>query len=168
MQERFQFHTGYYDHLHTEPSINFQMNRWINYLGKNALDDMQGIAPRLSDFPSYCREFLALAEKALSEGRNLPAAYYFRSAEFFMRQDDPDKVPTRQKFLRLLWENYAINDGDLHAVPYTDGHVKGLLPAYYFTHNNPKNTIVIHGGFDSYIEEFFPGISGFGVWLSSI
>ena len=33
MQEEFQFHVGYDDHLHTEPSINFQMNRWISYLG---------------------------------------------------------------------------------------------------------------------------------------
>jgi pimeloyl-ACP methyl ester carboxylesterase len=158
MQEDFQFHVGYYDHLHLEPSINFQMNRWISYLGTSALEDMQGIAPRLSDFLSYRREFLALAEKALSEGRNLHAAYYFRSAEFFMRQDDPVKVSTRKKFLSLLWEKYRINESDRLAIPYKDGNVKGLLPAYYFSHDQPKDTIVIHGGFDSYIEEFFPVI----------
>jgi len=158
MKARFQFHTGYYDDLHPDSSINFQMNRWVNYLGKSALDDMRGIAARLSDIPSYRREFLALAEKKLSEGRNLHAAYYFRSAEFFMRQDDPAKVPTRQKFLRYLWEYYGINATDRHAISYADGKVKGLLPAYYLTHYNPKDTIVIHGGFDSYIEEFFPVI----------
>jgi len=158
MQEEFQFHVGYYDHLHVEPSINFQMNRWISYLGTRALEDMQGIALRLSDFSSYRREFLALAEKALSEGRNLHAAYYFRSAEFFMRQDDPVKVPTRKKFLSLLWEKYRVNESDRLAIPYKDGNVNGLLPAYYFAHDQPKNTIVIHGGFDSYIEEFFPVI----------
>jgi pimeloyl-ACP methyl ester carboxylesterase len=158
MQEKFQFHVGYYDHLHPEPSINFQMNRWISYLGTSALEDMQGIAPRLSDFSSYRREFLALAEEALSEGRNLHAAYYFRSAEFFMRQDDPLKVPTRNKFLSLLWEKYGLNERDRLAIPYKDGNVNGLLPAYYFARDQPKSTIVIHGGFDSYIEEFFPVI----------
>ena len=158
MQEKFQFHVGYYDHLHPEPSINFQMNRWISYLGTSALEDMQGIAPRLSDFSSYRREFLALAEEALSEGRNLHAAYYFRSAEFFMRQDDPLKVPTRNKFLSLLWEKYGLNERDRLAIPYKDGNINGLLPAYYFAHDQPKSTIVIHGGFDSYIEEFFPVI----------
>src|SRR5512136_2403911 len=101
MQEKFQFHTGYHDNLHPDPSINFQMNRWISYLGTSALEDMQGIAPRLTDFSSYRREFLALAEKALSEGRNLHAAYYLRSAEFFMRQDDPARLPARRKFLDL-------------------------------------------------------------------
>jgi pimeloyl-ACP methyl ester carboxylesterase len=156
MQEEFIFHVGYYDHLHPEPSINFQMNRWISYLGTSALDDMQSIAPRLSDFSSYRQEFLTLAEKALSEGRKLHAAYYFRSAEFFMRQDDPAKAPTRKKFLSLLWEKYKIAESNRIAIPYEDGNITGLLPAYYFAHDHPKNTIVIHGGFDSYIEEFFP------------
>ncbi len=158
MQREFKFHIGYYDDLHLEPSINFQMNRWISYLGASALEELQGIAPRLSDFLSYRREFLALAEKALSEGRNLHAAYYFRSAEFFMRQDDPFKGPTRKKFLNLLWDKYMINESDRLAIPYKDGNVDGLLPAYYFAHDQPKDTIVIHGGFDSYIEEFFPVI----------
>jgi len=132
------------------------MNRWISYLGASAVDDMQGIAPRLSDFSSYRQEFLALAEKVLSEGRDLHAAYYFRSAEFFMRQDDPAKVPTRKKFLSLLWEKYMVDESDHLAIPYKDGNVTGLLPAYYFAHKQPKSTIIVHGGFDSYIEEFFP------------
>ena len=156
MQEKFQFHAGYYDHLHPEPSINFQMNRWLNYLGKSALEDMQRIAPKLTDFPSYCREFLALAEQALSERRNLHAAYYLRSAEFFMRQDDPRKRTTRDTFLQLSREYYGISNTDRHAVPYQDGTLEGTLPTYQFTHTNPKDTIVIHGGHDSYIEEFFP------------
>ena len=156
MPEKFQFHAGYYDHLHPDPSINFQMNRWINFLGASALEDMQAIAPRLLDYPSYRREFLALAEKALSEGRSLHAAYYFRSAEFFMRQGDPLMSPTRKKFLSLLWENLGLLETDRFAVPYTDGGLNGRLPAYQFSHERPKGTIVIHGGHDSYIEEFFP------------
>jgi len=156
MQSEFQFHVGYYDHLHIEPSINFQMNRWINYLGVSALEDMQAIAPKLTDFPSYLREFLALADKALSEGRILHAAYYFRSAEFFMRGADPAKTPTRQKFLSLLWEWYKIDPSNRLEIPYMDGEIKGMLPVYIFPHDQSRGTIVIHGGFDSYIEEFFP------------
>ena len=158
MREVFEFHVGYYDHLHPDPSINFQMNRWINYLGASALEDMQAIAPRLLDYSSYRREFLALAEKELSDGRSLHAAYYFRSAEFFMRRDDPLKRPTRQKFLSLLWNKVGINESDRLAIPYKDGDITGQLPAYHFIHDHPKSTIVIHGGHDSYIEEFFPVI----------
>ena len=153
MQTEFKFHKGYYDGLHPDPSINFQLNRWISYLGAEALNDLQGIAPRLLDLPSYRREFLALAEKALSEGRDLHAAYYFRSAEFFMRKEDPLKTQTRQKFLSLVWDAYGIKETERLAIPYTDS---GSLPAYHFPQARPKSTIVLHGGFDSYIEEFFP------------
>ncbi len=156
MPKSFQFHTGYYDHLHHEPSINFQMNRWINYLGDEALEDMQSIAARLTDLASYRDEFLALAESALAQGRRLPAAYYYRSAEFFMREDDPRKTPTRRKFLELLCKELGIADKAYYKVPYPEGGSTAYLPAYSFTADNPRGTLVVHGGFDSYIEEFFP------------
>jgi pimeloyl-ACP methyl ester carboxylesterase len=158
MKNEFQFHIGYYDHLHSEPGINFQMNRWINYLGGSALEDMRSIAPRLVDLPSYRREFLALAQRSLLAGKHLHAAYYFRSAEFFMLQQDPEKLGAREKFLQILWENFGINETNRFAIPYTDGHLHAALPVYFFPLDQPKGTIVIHGGFDSYIEEFFPVI----------
>ncbi len=156
MHEPFLFHVGYHDHLHPEPSINFQMNRWINYLGAEALEDIKSIAPRLSDFASYRREFLALAEKTLSQERALHAAYYFRSAEFFMREDDPVKLPTRHKFIELILKKYQIPQSEYFKIPYQDGTIKGFLPAYFFSSEKPKATLVVHGGFDSYVEEFFP------------
>lgn len=161
MNEQLRFHVGYYDHLHPVPSINFQLNRWINYLGTSALEELQAIGPRLTDFPSYRREFLALAENALAEGRKLHAAYYFRSAEFFMWRDDPAKKPTREKFLQLALEHYSIKTSDCHSVPYQDGEVRADLPAYRFTPQNPKDTLVLFGGGDSYIEEFLPYLLAF-------
>ncbi len=162
MQAQFKFHVGYYDHLHPVPAVNFQMNRWINYLGESALGELQAIAPRLTDFPSYRREFLALAEKALSEGRKLHAAYYFRSAEFFMWRDDPAKQPTRQKFLQLALESCGLKQSDGYAIPYQDGEIKASLFAYRFTPPEPRDTLVIFGGFDSYIEEFLPILLALG------
>ncbi|HSB66618.1 MAG TPA: alpha/beta fold hydrolase [Anaerolineales bacterium] len=156
MHTQFKFHVGYYDHLHPVPAVNFQMNRWINYLGDSALDELQAIAPKLLDFPSYRREFLALAEKAVAEGRKLPAAYYFRSAEFFMWRDDPAKQPTRQKFLQLVKEYYGIKESDCYTIPYQDGAIRANLFAYRFTNPQPKDTLVVFGGFDSYMEEFLP------------
>jgi pimeloyl-ACP methyl ester carboxylesterase len=156
MQVQYQFHTGYHDHLHPEASINFQMNRWINYLGAEALEDMQGIAPRLTDLPSYRREFLALAEKALAQGRDLHAAYYFRSAEFFMQENDPARLPARQKFMELILNKFQVPRDVQFKVPYRDNNTTGMLPAYRFPSERPKATLLVHGGFDSYIEEFFP------------
>lgn len=156
MQSQFQFYKGYHDHLHPVPSVNFQLNRWINYLGESALVELQALAPKLTDFPSYRREFLTLAEKALSQGRKLHAAYYFRSAEFFMWQDDPAKKPTRQKFLQLVLENYKIKSNDSYKIPYKDEEFQGNLYAYRFTPAQSKDTLVVFGGGDSYIEEFLP------------
>jgi pimeloyl-ACP methyl ester carboxylesterase len=155
---RFQFFSGYHEHLHPEPSINFQMNRWVNYLGPDALRDMETISTRLYDIPSYRREFLSLAEKALYQGRDLFAAYYFRSAEFFMRKGDPEKLPTRKKFLDLVCKEFRIGEEARFSIPYQDGDIQGNLPGYIFSSLKPKGTIIIHGGFDSYIEEFFPVI----------
>ncbi len=76
----FKFNYGYYDDLHPDYGVNFQMNRWINYLGSEALDDLRAIAPQLTDYPSYVQAFLALGDKVLKQGRKLHAAYYYRSA----------------------------------------------------------------------------------------
>ena len=155
-QTRFQFHYGYYDDLHPDSGVNFQMNRWINYLGKDALEDMREIAPKLIDYPSYVQAFLALGDKSLNQGRKLHAAYYYRSAEFFMWADDPRKKPTRDKFLQLALEWWGIKDRDRFAIPYEQDSRKVILPTYRFTPDHPKGSIVIFGGSDSCIEEFFP------------
>ncbi|MGD0856084.1 MAG: alpha/beta fold hydrolase [Dehalococcoidia bacterium] len=151
-----QFYVGYFDDLHPDPSVNFELNRWINYLGDSALEDFRPILPRLKDFQSYQQEFYALAEKALAEGRKINAAFYFRSAEFYMKESDPDKKPTRQKFLDLVREHYGIKNSQYFSIPYDDGTQKGMLPAYRLTPTKPKGTIVMFGGADSYIEEFLP------------
>jgi pimeloyl-ACP methyl ester carboxylesterase len=152
----FKFHYGYFDDLHPDYGVNFQMNRWINYLGSQALDDFREIAPNLIDYPSYVQTFLTLGDKVLKQGRKLHAAYYYRSAEFFMWSDDPRKIPTRDKFLQLALEWWGIKDSDRFMISYMQDSRNISLPAYRFTPDQPKGTIVIFGGSDSYIEEFFP------------
>jgi pimeloyl-ACP methyl ester carboxylesterase len=152
----FKFHFGYYDDLHPDYGVNFQMNRWINYLGSQALDDFREISSQLTDYPSYVQTFLNLGDKTLKQGRKLHAAYYYRSAEFFMRSDDQRKDPTRKKFLQLALDYWGIKDSDRFAIPYEQDSRKYTLPAYRFTAGNPRGTIVVFGGSDSYIEEFFP------------
>ncbi len=152
----FKFHYGYYDDLHPDYGVNFQMNRWINYLGSQALDDFREIAPQLKDYPSYIKAFLTLGDTVLGQGRKLHAAYYYRSAEFFMRSDDPRKTPTRKKFVQLALDYWQIQDSDQFAIPYEQDSRKISLPAYRFKATRPKGTIVVFGGSDSYIEEFFP------------
>lgn len=77
------FVVGYFK-LHNDPAVNFQLNRWISYLGMDALDELKKITPKLNDFKNYKDVFLKLAQESEEKGKRLNAAYYYRSAEFFM------------------------------------------------------------------------------------
>ncbi len=146
------FPVGYYQ-LHPDVSINFQMNRFYNWTNdESVLAEMRTIAPRIRDYTDYKREFFTLAEKALIHDQKLKAAYYLRAAEFFIFPDEPEKLPTRERFLRLIREHYGIKESELLSIPYGNS----ILPAYRFTPEQSRNSIVLFGGFDSYIEEFFP------------
>ena len=137
--------------------MNFQMNRWFGWVGEpDMLEEMRMAAPRIATYADWKREFLALAQHALRQGHVLRAGFYFRSAEFFMRADDPERKSARASFLQAVRSVYGLDLGERHAAPYADGRVSGFLPAYRFKSPRVKCTIVFFGGFDSYIEELTP------------
>ena len=147
------FPVGYHD-LHPDVSMNFQMNRWFSWVGEpDMLDEMRIAAPRIATYADWKREFVALAKRASLQGRVLGAGCYWRSAEFFMQADDPERKPAREKFLDAVRSVYGLELGERYAVPYEDGSLKGFLPAYRLKPPHAKSTIVFFGGFDSYIEE---------------
>jgi len=147
----FQFPVGYH-RLHPDVSLNFQMNRFYNWVGDiQMLDEMRAVAPRIADYTDFTREFLALAEHALTNAQWLKGAFYLRAAEFFMFPTDSAKRPTRERFLQVIKRHYGVRETDYSTIPYESG----ALSAYRFTPPAPKGTIVVSGGFDSYIEEWF-------------
>jgi len=147
------FPIGYHS-LHPDASMNFQMNRWFGWVGEpQMLEEMRTAAARIATYADWKREFLALAERASQQGHFLRAGFYWRSAEFFMRADDPERKIARDRFLEAVRSAYGVKRGERHAVPYADGRLKGFLPAYRFKPPRTKGTIVFFGGFDSYIEE---------------
>ncbi len=147
------FPVGYHS-FHPNVSMNFQMNRLYGCVGElEMLEEMRAVAPRISTYTDWKREFVALAKRASKNGHLLRSGFYWRSAEFFMRVDDPDRKPAREKFLGAVRSVYGAELGERYAVPYTDGKTSGFLPAYRFKPSRVKGTIVLFGGFDSYIEE---------------
>ena len=147
------FPVGYHN-LHPDVSMNFQMNRWFGWVGEaGMLEEMRMAAPRIATYGDWKREFLALAERASLQGHVLRAGFYWRSAEFFMRADDPGRKSAREKFLEAVRSVYGFELGKRHAVPYADGRIRGFLPGYRLKPQRAKCTIVFFGGFDSYIEE---------------
>ena len=147
------FPIGYYS-LHPDVSMNFQMNRWYGCVGEpGMLEEMRTVAPRIATYADWKREFVALAESASKNGHLLRSGFYWRSAEFFMMIDDPDRKTAREKFLAAIRSVYGAELGERYSVPYTDGKISGFLPAYRFRRSRVKGTIVLFGGFDSYTEE---------------
>lgn len=116
------------------------------------LAQLQDVAPRIGSYDDWTRELLALGEQALDEARPLPAAYLFRMAEFFTPADDPRKRPLRQRFIELVRREHHVGDQAHQLISYE----QGVLSAYRFTPDSPIGRVIVCGGFDSYIEEWFP------------
>jgi pimeloyl-ACP methyl ester carboxylesterase len=149
------FPIGYFQ-IHPDYSLNYQMNRFMTG-EQSMIAHMLDVAPKIHTYADYQREFLTLAEQALTDGHKLEAAYYLRSAEFFMFPTDSAKQPTRKRFIQLMKECHSITDNQQYAVPYESATLK----AYRFQPEQPKGTIVMFGGYDSYIEEYFSTMTFF-------
>src|SRR5271165_4060692 len=146
------FPVGYHE-LHPDISVNFQMNRFYGWVGDDSMaTEMHEAATGVHDYPTFTRIFLDLAEKALALHKTLKGAYYLRLAEFFLFTKDPRKLPTRQRFVELILDHFQIPSSAYSRIPYESG----WLPAYRLTPTKPTGTLVVFGGFDSYIEEWLP------------
>jgi pimeloyl-ACP methyl ester carboxylesterase len=146
------FPVGFYP-LHPNVSLNFQMNRfwgWVNE--KQMLEELRVAGTRIKSYDDWTREMLALSDKALSAGRRLPAAYYAKAATFFLDPSDPRVKPVFERFVDNLLAVYGVAPDDHHLVPYQ----QTPLSAYRFTPAKPRGTIVVFGGYDSYILEWLP------------
>jgi pimeloyl-ACP methyl ester carboxylesterase len=149
------FPVGYYE-LHPDISINFQLNRFYGWVGDHSmLTEMReataGVAG-VKDYPTFTKAFLDLGDTALARHEILKGAYYLRLAEFFLFTGDPRKLPTRQRFVDLILGHFQIQSSACSRIPFESG----WLPAYRLTPAQPKGTLVVFGGFDSYIEEWLP------------
>jgi len=153
-QNRFAdlFPVAFYDDLHPDFGVNFQMNRCYNFSNDiGMLSEMREVSPRINDYGEFIEEFLKLYERSLTSGHMLRAAHYLRTAEFYMTLDNPQKQEYRKQFISLMREHFQIDASKHYLVPYEDG----FLAAYRFTPQNPQGTFVVFGGFDSYVEEMF-------------
>lgn len=135
------------------------------------LEDIQKAAPNITDSQSWKHELTQLAEEAERDGRIENAIAYYRMSEFFMYDGDPDKIAAYSKATNLFYNFYEpyFKNGEvtLFHVPYEN--IK--LPVMYArSQGTARDTVLLHGGNDSYFEElFFPMLylaaQGFDVYL---
>jgi pimeloyl-ACP methyl ester carboxylesterase len=147
---KFTFPVGYYK-FHRDQLFNFQLNRWHS-LGYAGFEDFVEAGKSIKTFKDWKREMLKLAERAVAEGRLLRAAFYYRAAEFYLLAEVPEKELLYDRFSDLFYRAIRSDNVERLQVPY-DGT---FLPAMKIrSMGEKKSTIVMHGGFDSFIEEFY-------------
>jgi pimeloyl-ACP methyl ester carboxylesterase len=138
--------------FHKDKFFNFQMNRWYS-LGYTRLEDLKKAAAEIRTVEDYPKVFLRLAEISITENRLKNAAFYYRAAEFLVNPFHPEKIPIYDKFIDLFYEAFKENNIERHKIPFENSFLSSLRLKY--SGNTCKGTVVIHGGFDSLIEEWY-------------
>lgn len=146
-----------YHKFHRKQLFNFQLNRWHS-LGYARFEDMVRAGRVIRDFASWKTEMIRLAEEAETDNRLINAAFYYRAAEFYILKETGEKKELYDKFIDLFDRAFRNDSIERFEVPYQGTY----LPAMKVVPSDIKRgTVVIHGGFDSFIEEFYSWIAYF-------
>ena len=135
-------------------NMNFQINRIYNY-GELACkpEELWEIAPRIStfDFKIWYQEWDRLGKRAEAENRIMHAAYYYRLSEFFLPDTASEKQTAYENFKRCFYKAVDPSEYEFLEIPYQNA----VLPVLKMASKREKGVILLHGGFDSFIEEFY-------------
>jgi len=145
------FPVGYH-RFHKKQFYNFQLNRWYS-MGLARFEDMEEAGKQINSFKDWKEVMIRLGDKALREDRLLNAAIYYRSAEFYIVKKTRQKEELYNRFSEIFYQAVETESFERHLVPYGDS----FLPAIKISALSGKSngTIVLHGGFDSFLEEWF-------------
>jgi pimeloyl-ACP methyl ester carboxylesterase len=141
-----------FERFHRRRFVNYQLNR-AHALGYAQADDLRHAAPEIRSGDDCVRVFEAVSADAVRRGQLRAATSYLRIAEFFTPCRDADKVPRYRRYRDLFDAAFADSGAVRHEVAYTSAS----LPAYRLPAiGRPRRgTVLVHGGFDSLIEELF-------------
>jgi len=150
---QFKFPIGYH-HLHKTKIMDYQLNRWYS-MGYTELPDLRQAARKIKKLTDWQAVLEALSQRALAEKRLLAGTFYCRAAEFFTHPEAPDKLRIYRQFQQLFYEQLCADEPlERHQVPFGESWLPALrlppaaaMPA--------QGTLVIHGGFDSFMEELY-------------
>ena len=150
-----EFNVGYYD-FSTNVGMNYQLNRFYS-VGVFTYEELMNIGRKAVDFEAWTASFMEAAKIAEEAGDHKKAAMCFRAAQFYTMSDA--KNESGQSLKKVLYEKcrehydvYYSTFRQMHydRIPWQSGY----LPVYWIKPENPKGIIVLHGGYDSFIQEF--------------
>ncbi|MDX1382512.1 MAG: alpha/beta fold hydrolase, partial [Thermoanaerobaculia bacterium] len=138
-----------YRHFHDDESYNFELNRWLPALPE---PEVVELAKRITCRDDWTRETSRCARAAEERGEAEAAAFYWRAVEFFLPPGDPAKASAYTSFREQFEIAIAGQSHRRYEVPFDSGH----LPAIELCpQGEPRDTVVLHGGFDSFQEELW-------------
>lgn len=144
-----------FERFHRRSFINYQLNR-AHALGFAEASELRATAEQVRTAADAAESFEALSHHAVTSGRLRNAASYLRIAEFFTPPRSEDKLRRYAAYRALFDEAFAAVGFVRHDVPYRGS----ALPAYCLPAvGQSRGTVLLHGGFDSLIEEFI------AVWM---
>lgn len=140
-----------YHQFHPVTHINFQINRWYTSGGYD-FETAKRAGERIKTFDDWVKTWVEFGKINENEKKVREAAFCYRAAEFFTDPNHPDKTKLYDKFVELFHEYHKDEPFEVHEIPYKTGALHTLRA----TPENPSETLVIHGGGDSFVEEFYP------------
>jgi pimeloyl-ACP methyl ester carboxylesterase len=149
----YKFFRGY-PHIHPETFFNVSLLRTVDWNGGD-IDELKAVAKKIVDINSWTRTLNDLGDKAMSDYRTGNAIAYYRWAEGYMPWNDPQKTAAYNKHIELFYKHYAEIFGEKGAIKRDHLPYGGTtLPVWIAQPKHPRGVIVLHGGYDSYLEEF--------------
>ena len=141
-----------FERFHRRAFVNYQLNR-AHALGYADREELRAAAASIDGRDDCVRVFDDLASAAERAGRLRHAASYQRIAEFFTPGTDPLKVARYLRYRALFDSGFADTGATREDVAYQGAS----LPAYRLAAHGgvSRGVVLLHGGFDSLIEEFF-------------
>ncbi|MEA4939240.1 MAG: alpha/beta hydrolase [Christensenella sp.] len=149
MHNKITFPVGY--HAYNKQQVfNYQLNRWHS-VGMARHEDCVEAGKQIHVFGDWKTVLLQYAKTAEQENRLLNAAIYYRAAEFYTMHDPESKASIYRKFIQLFYEAVKGESFVREFVPYETGKLPIIR---FFAEGKAKGTILLHAGFDSFLEEW--------------
>lgn len=141
--------------LNAEPNFNYQLNRTIMW-SDGDLEEIKEISHKIISTETWVSEMTKLAKQAIRNDYVEKAIAYYRMSEFFEFDGGPEKLKLYRKSRELFYRKHKTIFNTVIKRDYVN-YENVKLPVWINTDvEENASKIIIHGGNDSYIEEFLP------------
>ncbi|MET3357718.1 UNVERIFIED_ORG: pimeloyl-ACP methyl ester carboxylesterase [Leuconostoc holzapfelii] len=134
-----------------QEQFDFQINRFMEPYksDENVQQIISSVASSIVNLETWYAEWFKVAKKAEGNGQFGLACAFYQLADFYLLEKDSRKKQTYELFKKTYYNIISMTNIDLVEVPYENGY----LPTAVFKNDHAKETLIVHGGFDSYLEE---------------